>query len=485
MNADGSGADAADDQHRGRHQPVVVAGRDEDRLRVHRRDGNTEIYAMNANGSGQTRLHEQRRDRRLPQLAADAARSADRRLGDGGPRAGDGELHAAGLERRRGDHLVHRDLRPGRLAGDRPSQPDHVIGLTNGVTYRFSVAATNGAGTGPPSALSNPVIPPEALTVTIHATGVYGTAPNLTGLAPGNPAISYSPAGQAGNVTGTLTCSTTAVATSPVGAYPISLCSGLADAGFSIVYDYADSNYTVTKAPLTVTADDKSRLFGAANPPLTATLSGFVLGQTLATSGVSGSASCTTTAMPFSAGGTYPITCTVGSLTATNYSFGPFVPGTLTVGYSQPCITATRGGGLVVAAGQAMCIAAGATISGGVTVQAGGALDIEGGTVSGGLRSTGAATLRLCGSIVSGGTTITGTTGLVLIGGDAATGPCAGNTLTNTATLTGNSGGVEFNTNTVTGGLTITGNTGTLPPPDTGSVHVVGNTVSGPSNIQP
>ena len=57
--------------------------------------------------------------------------------------------------------------------------------------------------------------------------------------------------------------------------------------------------------------------------------------------------------------------------------------------------------------------------------------------------------------------------------------------ITNTATVTGNSGGVEFNNNTVTGGLTITGNTGTLPPPDTGSVHVVGNTVLGPRNVQP
>ena len=38
-------------------------------------------------------------------------------------------------------------------------------------------------------------------------------------------------------------------------------------------------------------------------------------------------------------GGSYPITCTQGTLTAANYSFGPFVPGTLTVGYSQPCIT--------------------------------------------------------------------------------------------------------------------------------------------------
>ena len=127
------------------------------------------------------------------------------------------------------------------------------------------------------------------LTVTVHASGVYGTAPNLAGLAPGNPAISYSPAGEAGNVTGTLTCTTTAVSREPGRLVPDHDCSGLADDGFNVVYDYANSNYTVTKAPLTVTADNKSRLFGQANPPLTATLSGFVLGQTLATSGVTGS----------------------------------------------------------------------------------------------------------------------------------------------------------------------------------------------------
>ena len=65
----------------------------------------------------------------------------------------------------------------------------------------------------------------------------------------------------------------------------------------------ATAPFTVTKAPLTVTADDQSRLFGAANPPLTATLSGFVGGETLATSGVTGVASCSTTATSFSAVG--------------------------------------------------------------------------------------------------------------------------------------------------------------------------------------
>ena len=35
------------------------------------------------------------------------------------------------------------------------------------------------------------------------------------------------------------------------------------------------------------------------------------------------------------------------------------------------------------------------------------------------------------------------------------------------------------------GPLTISGTTGSLPPPDTGSVHATGNTVLGPSNITP
>ena len=51
-------------------------------------------------------------------------------------------------------------------------------------------------------------------------------------------------------------------------------------------------------------------------------------------------------------------------------------------------------------------------------------------------------------------------------------------------TLTGNKAGVQFNGNTVTGPVTITGNTGMLPPPDIGSVHAVGNTITGPAKIQ-
>src|SRR5207245_5464928 len=85
------------------------------------------------------------------------------------------------------------------------------------------------------------------------------------------------------------------------------------------------------KATLEVTANDKSRLYGDANPGFDAAISGFKNSETLATSGVTGSASCTTGATATSpVPGPYAITCALGSLAAGNYMFH-FNPGSLTV----------------------------------------------------------------------------------------------------------------------------------------------------------
>ena len=89
----------------------------------------------------------------------------------------------------------------------------------------------------------------------------------------------------------------------------------------------------MAKAHLTVTANDKTRAYGVANPPLDATITDFVNGENLGSSGVSGAAACTTAATPSSpvSGSTYAITCTVGTLAAANYDFPTFNPGALTV----------------------------------------------------------------------------------------------------------------------------------------------------------
>ena len=84
----------------------------------------------------------------------------------------------------------------------------------------------------------------------------------------------------------------------------------------------------VTKAQLTVTADNHSRLYGDPNPAFTYVITGFVNGDDISV--VSGAADCTTTATQASPVGTYPITCAVGTLAAQNYVFA-FVPGTLTI----------------------------------------------------------------------------------------------------------------------------------------------------------
>jgi hypothetical protein len=108
--------------------------------------------------------------------------------------------------------------------------------------------------------------------------------------------------------------------------------------------DYADNTsksvtIDVTKAHLTVTADPASRAYGVAEPTFTATISGFTNGETLGTSGVTGSASCTTDALLGSAPGPYTITCTQGTLASTNYDFTTFNTGVETIGKATPVIT--------------------------------------------------------------------------------------------------------------------------------------------------
>src|SRR5206468_2017258 len=107
-------------------------------------------------------------------------------------------------------------------------------------------------------------------------------------------------------------------------------------------YDFTPFNngtLTINKVHLTVTADDKSKTYdGAAFTAFTATLSGFVNGETSAV--VSGSASFSGSAVGAVNAGTYPITPAQGSLTATNYDFTTFNNGTLTINKAHLTVTA-------------------------------------------------------------------------------------------------------------------------------------------------
>ena len=90
-------------------------------------------------------------------------------------------------------------------------------------------------------------------------------------------------------------------------------------------------------ATLTVSANAASKTYGDTNPSFSASITGYVNGDTSAV--VSGSASLTTTATASSGVGTYTITAAAGSLSASNYTFS-FVNGTLTVSAATLTVTA-------------------------------------------------------------------------------------------------------------------------------------------------
>src|SRR5205807_2107996 len=105
----------------------------------------------------------------------------------------------------------------------------------------------------------------------------------------------------------------------------------LAAPNYALVF--VNGTLTISQATLTVTADDKSKIYGAANPSLTASYSGFVNGDTTAI--LTGAPSLSTVAAAASPVGAYAITTAAGTLAATNYAFA-FANGTLRVGGVAP-----------------------------------------------------------------------------------------------------------------------------------------------------
>jgi hypothetical protein len=153
---------------------------------------------------------------------------------------------------------------------------------------------------------------------------VYGEAnPELTfaykGLVNGDTQVKTEPS-----------ITTTATTASAVGTYPITLTGG-ADDNYEI--ELKDGSLIVGKAKVTITADNKQKVYGEANPNLTFTYSGLVNGDTKVTT----EPSIATTATASSNVGTYPITLTGGE--DQNYAI-TLVNGTLTIGKKDLTITA-------------------------------------------------------------------------------------------------------------------------------------------------
>jgi len=122
------------------------------------------------------------------------------------------------------------------------------------------------------------------------------------------------------------TLATTATTTSGVGPYPITVTLG-SNPNYSVTP--ANGTLTVNSKAATVTANDKSRIYGVANPSLDAAVTGTVNGDSL-------NYSLATAAVPASNVGGYPIAVTLGS--NPNYSVTP-ANGTLTVNQAPVSIT--------------------------------------------------------------------------------------------------------------------------------------------------
>ncbi|HOG49074.1 MAG TPA: MBG domain-containing protein, partial [Lentisphaeria bacterium] len=139
-----------------------------------------------------------------------------------------------------------------------------------------------------------------------------------------NPALTIAYTGLKNDDTAPATLPAIACAAtpaSPVGNYPIMLAGG-ADPNYTLTLQ--NGALTVTAAPLIVTAEDKTRIYGDANPPLTITYAG--LKNNDVAPATPPAIACAAT--PASPAGAYPITLAGGA--DPNYAL-TLVNGTLTV----------------------------------------------------------------------------------------------------------------------------------------------------------
>jgi len=214
-------------------------------------------------------------------------------------------------------------FKAGESINQLPGKPRAVTTVTNRTSVgTYEVSVTSGTSNNytftyvPGSITINKV----ALSIAAVAkTKAYGAAiPALTLAYTG-----FTAGDNASKLTTQPKITTTATANSPAGSYPITV-SGATSPNYNITQ--VNSTLTVAKGNLTVTAAAKNRVYGMANPALTYTIKGFVLGQTNAV--LLTPVVAATTAVQNSPAGVYPIT--LSGATAANYNI-TYVQGSLTV----------------------------------------------------------------------------------------------------------------------------------------------------------
>jgi hypothetical protein len=223
---------------------------------------------------------------------------------------------------------------PGAVVTELPTRPDPNIppSQDNGLTFAIGVTgnADQPPGSGTVAARGYRIRVNRApLTITaVNASRRYG-APNpafvfnVDGLRNGDTVAQVLEGAPA----------TMATSASPVGSYQItqgSLRLTPYGAARYIINEFVPGTLNVTRAPLTITANNVTRRVGASSPAFTARYEGFVNGDGPAD--LDGTLSFTTGATASSPPGTYPIV--PGGLSSSNYDIS-YVNGTLTVTNAQ------------------------------------------------------------------------------------------------------------------------------------------------------
>ncbi len=220
--------------------------------------------------------------------------------------------------------------------------------LTTQPTLTTTATATSPVGTYPITASgavdTDYAISYVAGTVTVTSVGLTITANNQTkayGAALPTLTASYSGfvnGDTSASLTTQPTLTTTATASSHVSGSPYTItAAGAVDSNYSI--SYVTGTLTVTPVALTITAVNKSKVYGAALPALTASYSGFVNGDTSAS--LTTQPTLTTTAAASSHVSGNPYAITASGAVDTDYTI-TYVAGTLTVTTAPLTITATN-----------------------------------------------------------------------------------------------------------------------------------------------
>src|SRR5205085_1791316 len=192
----------------------------------------------------------------------------------------------------------------------------YAIAIGSAVDPNYTISYVNGVLT----------INPAALTLTAdNKSQIYGGA---------QPALTYTAAGLVnGDTTASLSTQptlSTAAANSNAGSYPILIGSAV-DANYTI--SYVNGALTINPAALTLTADNKSQIYGGAQPALTYTAAGLVNGDTTASLTTQPALS---TAAANSNAGSYSIL--IGGAVDPNYTIS-YVNGVLTINPAPVAVT--------------------------------------------------------------------------------------------------------------------------------------------------